>query len=462
MKYNLSMKRKSPYLAATAARWMAICLGLWLVSACGSRPPTYQDVVQGRIELAEAEKAALSQLCESLGLEPSELDVSGAVGANPSAWVREGQVRWVRLNQIDLNDLSLFQGFPELERIVIGDSRLPSLAGLGRATKLTWLQINRCELQDVHQLNLLTALQHLSLRENAIQTFPDNLDLPDLTSLDLAFNRLERPPQLGGCPKLESLDLSDNRLTSVETLQQLTALTTLNLARNQLENLAGLAELPQLRQLFADDNQLADTSGLDQLPALELVNLNDNQLQRFPNLVTRMETHLWSGNPGYADRLAADFETERERRTTYSLVDELPTREILTGSWSRGLCSWSGLRPRCDLTIPHLDRSGRVFVARYPLGEITTDRRKYGISGVVVQLSVEQGCARIYLQQQSRLNRETEQLESGYAMIEARPGDDKSIAGNLFNDGQGIWFLLEVPEGEASGISYRIEPGYVP
>jgi len=434
---------------------------LILLASCHVPPPSFQDVLDGRVNLDAEEIEILNKLLGATGLSAEELDVSGSLGADNSAWILDGHVKRIRLSGVPIQSLEPLRGLPNLDRVVITGGNLDDLNGLAHQPELTWIQIKDSGLKRLDGLEGCTGLQQLLLRHNRIDSLSGLAELPALTDLDLAHNQLQSIDNLAGRAKLTSLDLSDNHLASSLGIHDLPSLTSLNLARNQLVRVEDLERLPALSKLFLDDNQLQDASVLDRLTSLEIVNLNDNQLQRFPAMVSRLENHLWSGNPGYVTRLASDFEEERARLIEYHIQPELPQYSALKGTWSRGGCLWKGKDPYCSATIPELNGGGQVILAKYEIGALSTDPRRYGITGIVVKLSVEQGRARVYLQRESRVT-QTEQgprTEVGYPYIEATPGDPKSMAGQLFNDGRGIWFMIE---GEAKGVHYKLEPGYVP
>ncbi len=438
-----------------------ILIGLLIWSlCCRQNLSNFAAVIDGHIALDAAEQEALSRLTEQLGLDPRDLDVSGDLFAPQSAWILDGHVIAIKFSGLPLESLQGFPQFSKLEKLEIKSAKLISLQGLQPKNAISQISIQDSGLQQVDGLDGCLLLRDLNLRNNRIESLESLASLPKLQSLDVAHNLIQEAVGLTAVMSLESLDISDNHLKTLEHIAYLPKLKHLNVARNQLSTLQGLEQLSSINAVFADQNKLQNASALDQLSQLQQLNLNDNQLMNFPVCVSRFENIWWSSNPGYANRLASDFDEHRKALLEKGWSQQLPEAKTNEGDWSLGSVTWSGNRPSSESRLALLESPKKIYLARYKSNPLKTDKRRFGVSGVVVQLSCDTGQVRIYLAQQAIV--EDGQTRIAYPYIEANASQDKAMAGQLFNDGLGVWFIIEPVNGPAAGVRYRITPGYTP
>jgi hypothetical protein len=433
---------------------------------------TFEDVERGRIALPPAEIEALRALLDAAGRPPTALGID-SIGGSSVATLDGRAYELTLVGWDELDTLAPLAALGGLRRLHVEGGRFEDLTGVG-GPALEQLVVQRSALRTLSGLAPSPRLADILITGSQLTSLGGIGELPALRSLVLERNRIESVEGLAGRSTLESLDLSDNRLESVEGIADLPSLTRLELARNRLETLAGLAELPRLETVLAEENELRDASALDAFPTIARANLSRNQLERFPVLVSRLEPHWWSENPGSLARLAGDHEAARAKRLASSLAAELPEAPLLAGTFSRGSCTWRGSRVHCDVTIPRLAEGARKVVvhrfdlsAVHDLGVRMLERPRRSPSGVVLRLEVAGGRARAYLGRDARVIAGSSpgpdgrpQIEIGHPWVEASPGDPKVLVGHLLVDGTAVWFVIEAVGGEAAGVRYVLEPGY--
>lgn len=422
-----------------------------LTAACDTGPRTFADVEAGRVHLDAAEVEALRGWLASAGLRSRQLGIEGELASTSGSWIEidaEGFVWALGLGAApELDSLEPLARLRRLSRLRIRDASLDRLDGLCGATELRFLTIQNSGLRSLAGLDGCRGLRLLDLRGNALESMSDLAELPELRTLDLAANRIAAVRGLAGRETLESLDLSGNALTTAVGIDTLPHLERLNLARNRLASLDGLSALPRLRQLLVDGNRLTDASAVDALPALEIVNLNGNRLDTFPRSVRRWPQHLWQDNPGTRRYRESELEARRRREQQPRVAASLPQSPSLDTSWSRGLCSWRGSRPECDVRIPKVAGAGEVFLTRLDSDPLRRDPRRHP-PRIRLRLEVAQGRVRAYLAATA----------AGYPYVESVPGEAAALVGDLFDSGRGVWFVLEAVDGVAENVRYRIEP----
>jgi len=436
------------------------------LGGCGVEEHNFADVQAGAVALLQSDQQALGELLRHLGLSAEQLDVAGQVGAANSVQILDGRVRAITLSEPSLSDLSLLSRLTALESVRIDGGRIDSLQGFESTCQLRQLIVVRTELSTMDGVSNCASLRVLSLFSTAVETVPDLSALTQLQHLDLSDNRIRRIAPIVDMPALENIDLAGNRLDQCPQIRSLPQLTRLVLSRNALQDLSGLGPLHELRELLVDKNRLRDASVVDQFDQLAVLNLSDNELEQFPRMVGDLDPLMWSGNPGYEQRLASDFQTERSQLIDHGFADALPAVTD-RGGWSGGGCSWSGNRPNCLMQMDRLAGVSRKYLARWHGEPLGSDPRRRGISGVVVKLSVQQGSVRVYLSQRARpksaeVDGPAAEADFVFPYVQATVGKPKALAGSLFSDAGGVWLLFEAVDGSAQGVRAEIAPGYVP
>lgn len=236
-------------------------------------------------------------------------------------------------------------------------------------------------------------------------------------------------------PALETLWLTGCTGLSLGGLRGHAALRDLSLAGSGLTSLAGLADLPRLEELNLDDNKLRSLAELTELPALKKVSARNNQLTETPSVGAKMAINL-DGNP-----ISKAAEPAPTTATAASgSVPELPKSKGKTTG--RGPHSVKGVL----LGNPPLEATGvyESLTGLKSMGIVPVDNAD---STVDVELSVETGRVRVYVEPQSR---------KGYLYAEATPGHPARINGRMIYGISAFEIPIESLDGTATGLRYRV------
>lgn len=159
---------------------------------------------------------------------------------------------------------------PNLEVLVLDESRIESFPKLNNFPNLKYLSLNYCSISqqqynDIFEYRELQSLQYISLAHNQIVQLGASL-----------FSVYKEKPAV-----LEQLYLQGNQIKSLPTnINNVASLTTLHLQNNQLTYLNnGLGELEKLKFLYLDNNKLTTLPFLKN-KSLLVLSLHHNQLQK--------------------------------------------------------------------------------------------------------------------------------------------------------------------------------------
>lgn len=237
-------------------------------------------------------------------------------------------------------------------------------------------------------------------------------------------------------PALEALWLTGCTVPSLGGLRGHGALRDLSLAGSGLTSLAGLAELPRLEELNLDDNKLSSLAELTGLPALKQVSARNNQIADNPSLGAKMAIKL-DGNP---ISKPAEPAAPAAAPAPAGSVPELPKNKGKT--MGKSLRSSKGVL----LGSPPLDVTGSYesLIGMLPMGIAPIENAD---STVDVEISVESGRVRVYLEPQSR---------KGYLYAEATPGHPARLNGRMIQGISAFEVPIESLDGTATGIRYRV------
>lgn len=235
-------------------------------------------------------------------------------------------------------------------------------------------------------------------------------------------------------PALEVLWLTGCTVPRLDGLRGHGALRDLSLAGSGLTSLAGLADLPRLEELNLDDNKLRSLAELKDLPALKKVSARNNQLTEPPSLGAKMAINL-DGNP-----ISKAGEPAPTTSAAAGSVPELP--KLKGKTTGRGPHSVEGgLLGNPPLTATGVYES---LTGMKPMGIVPVDNAD---STVDVELSVETGRVRVYLEPQSR---------KGYLYAEATPGHPARLNGRMIYGISAFEIPIESMDGTATGLRYRV------
>lgn len=236
-------------------------------------------------------------------------------------------------------------------------------------------------------------------------------------------------------PALEALWLTGCTVPRLGGLRGHGALRELSLAGSGLTSLAGLADLPRLEELNLDDNKLRSLAELKDLPALKKVSARNNQLAETPSLGAKMAINI-DGNP-------ISKAGEPAPTTSAAAAGSVPELPKLKGKTTgRGPHSVEGgLLGNPPLTATGVYES---LTGSKPMGIVPVDNAD---STVDVELSVETGRVRVYLEPQSR---------KGYLYAEATPGHPARLNGRMISGISAFEIPIESLDGTATGLRYRV------
>lgn len=169
----------------------------------------------------------------------------------------------------------------ELQRLVLCDSRLTSLAAMTRLSSLRELVLYRMkELPpDLGALGGSVALRKLDLTGAATSSFGFVAALAGLQALVLRDTKLGDVTPLAGLRDLVELDLSHTAVADLSPLARLGALRVLRLSGTPVKDLAPLAGLASLEELELDGTKVEDLSPLGSLVRLRLLGIEGTQVR---------------------------------------------------------------------------------------------------------------------------------------------------------------------------------------
>lgn len=452
-------------------------MGFGSLLGCGAQPPSYEDAVAGRVELAPADREAFERLAAGVST-PARIRLYGAgeaLGSVPSVRIEGGRITGVKLNGV--RDAGSLGQLDELREVrLAGSFDTVALSGLGAVESLDLISrerhLEKLVLSDLPRLKSLrvsgAALEDLDLAAVPLE----RLVLDDSGTLDLA-----RLPSA----TLQELQLLRTRPSDLGALAPLRELRTLGLVDLDLTTLSRLPPLASLRSLSLAGNPLRETAELQaaSFPELEHLELRRTGLRSVPpGLALRDELRV-----ALDDGLAEGQEFEevlRRLRESAGSTGELVTS--LGGTSGRierraGQCRWkTGALRRaevsCRLTLGSVSGTARVELG-------TTDPalpfQGGGYPRVRVRLSVEEGELALYLPVELDLIQTARAITDfpkadaeafrqpgddfkGFRRVVARSGEPAEIEGDLGLIGPTVFLVLESVGESVQGVSLEVDP----
>lgn len=181
------------------------------------------------------------------------------------------------------SELSALQYLPKLEKLVLSNCGLSTIADLANVTTLTYLDISNNTIRNLEPLAAMANMQELYMKLNAITSLDVLSSLYNLEKLDVSFNSVSSLVALAQCPKLSWLDVSNNTISSVNGIANLQLLSSLSLNYNALTNISALGACLQLKELSFTNNQITDISALASLDNLEIIDFSYNNIYALPD-----------------------------------------------------------------------------------------------------------------------------------------------------------------------------------
>lgn len=180
------------------------------------------------------------------------------------------------------SELSVLQYLTKLEKLVLSNCGLSTIADLANVKTLTYLDISNNTIRNLEPLTGMEHMQELYMKLNAITSLDMLSYLYNLEKLDVSFNSVSSLAPLAQCPKLTWLDVSNNTISSINGIGNLQLLSSLSLNYNSLTDISILGGCLQLKELSFTNNQIADISALASLNNLEIIDFSYNNVYALP------------------------------------------------------------------------------------------------------------------------------------------------------------------------------------
>jgi Leucine-rich repeat (LRR) protein len=285
-------------------------------------PPTFRDVVDGKIAMQSGDRQAVAALLEAAGLTPEQF------------LVRDTEDGILPTNGVALKG-------DRVVRIVLSSTRLERSASFASLTELREVRAAHNQLTNVRGFAGLAHLTSLHVENNRITTLDGLAPCASLGSLFAAANQLTSLETIGQIPSLHEIDVHENQIESLRGLSELPRLTWVNASHNRVTDAATLGVPPTLAILFVDDNRLVSIDHLLTIPTLRDVYAQRNQITRVPAEARRFRTLALTGNGATAPDatpapvLVRAAALSREEINNFSMasctqVVQMPCRNHLT------------------------------------------------------------------------------------------------------------------------------------
>ena len=181
------------------------------------------------------------------------------------------------------SELRVLENLPNLQKLVLSNCGLSTIADLENVTGLTYLDISNNTIRNLEPLMGMTGMRELYMQLNAITSLEALTSMYDLEKLNISFNSVSSLIPLGLCGKLSWLDASNNTISSVNGIATLQLLTTLSLNYNQLYDISPLGACIQMKELSFTNNSVSDISALASMSNLEILDFSYNNVSYLPS-----------------------------------------------------------------------------------------------------------------------------------------------------------------------------------
>lgn len=188
----------------------------------------------------------------------------------------------IRNIAISTDELSLIGSLPKLERLVLSNCNLTTIAGLETATGITYLDLSNNTIRDLSPLSAMAGLKEVYLQHNAINDLTVLGNLKALAKLDVSYNLLSSLNPLFSATSLTSLSAGNNTLTSLAGISSLTALESLAVPTNTISDVTPISECSKLKELDISSNMVSEITCLGSLSTLETLIFARNQVIDLP------------------------------------------------------------------------------------------------------------------------------------------------------------------------------------
>lgn len=152
------------------------------------------------------------------------LIISDLSGLNLTALVEFKRLKYLKLDHVQLSDLSPLTALPELHSLAINNGAINDVISIGKMTQLTVLDLSNTTLNDLSFISTLSNLVELSLASTAVENIKLISNLSSLEKLDLSNMRISKINYLNTLMnlkevKLTNTDLSQKRIDSFKRIR---------------------------------------------------------------------------------------------------------------------------------------------------------------------------------------------------------------------------------------------------
>ena len=184
--------------------------------------------------------------------------------------------------RISQDSLKVIGTLKSLERLVLQDCNLSSIAPLDGLTNLTYLDLSKNALRNIGVFSGFTKLQELHMGENALTDLDAISNLSELKIINVPLNSIQSIKPLFSVIGLTELNISDNALEDIDGIGALTSLSKLNLNQNLISDIAPLAGCTALTELDVSGNKLKEITVIGTLTNLVRLNFSHNEITELP------------------------------------------------------------------------------------------------------------------------------------------------------------------------------------
>ena len=201
------------------------------------------------------------------------------------------------------SELRVLEKLPNLQKLVLSNCALSTIADLENLTGLTYLDVSNNTIRNLEPLMGMSEMKELYLQLNAVTSLDILAYMYNLEKLDISFNSVSSLIPLAQCGKLNWLNASNNTISNVNGIANLQLLSHLALDYNQLSDVSQLGACVQLKELSFANNSVYDISTLASLVNLEIFDFSYNNVSALPSWPQNCSLRIIQGNHNQVNSL---------------------------------------------------------------------------------------------------------------------------------------------------------------
>lgn len=193
------------------------------------------------------------------------------------------------LKELDLSgsrfpaaELKTLAGLPVLEKLVLSQCGLSTIADLAGAMNLKYLDLSSNTLRNLEPLIPMTTLEELYLQHNAVTNLDALSALSRLAKLDISYNSVTLLSPLSKCAELSWVNAGHNSISQLIGVESFPSLSHLDVDHNQLSDISVLGSCAKLTELNISNNTISSIDALGQLTGLTELNFSYNDVVNLP------------------------------------------------------------------------------------------------------------------------------------------------------------------------------------